>query len=225
MEDPEEDQRPLASRYSPKRFKAAFCLWYNKLDTKSQKELFSYGPEDFDLEWCEEAKVINYIARGVTEHLKYELGLPDDEQWIVLSWIRTYLDWELFRDARQIASTAIGHEELHEMTKRAVLMLPMADLQRPRSPCPMTMEKGVFLAKPPEASPGLSPTGSDSLSPLSSYSATPPPSKKGGNWRRKLSPATPGDQQPLRVKCKPTWIPPGQTDRCNRDGPFLDGLS
>ncbi len=110
----------------------------------------------------------------MTEHLKYELGLPDDEQWVVLSWIRAYLDWELFRDMRQIASTAIRHEELHEMTKRAVLTLPMADLRRPRSPRPMTMEKGVFLAKPPEASPGPSPTGSDSLSPLSSYSATPP---------------------------------------------------
>ncbi len=110
----------------------------------------------------------------MTEHLKYELGLPDDKQWVVLSWIQAYLDWELFRDARQIASTAIGHEELHEMTKRAVLTLPMADLRRPRSPHPMTVEKGVFLAKPPEASPGPSPTGSDSLSPLSSYSATPP---------------------------------------------------
>ncbi len=110
----------------------------------------------------------------MTEHLKYELGLPDDEQWVVLSWIRAYLDWELFRDARQIVSTAIGHEELHKMTKRAVLMLPMADLRRPRSPRPMTMEKGVFLAEPPEVSPGLSPTGSDSLSPLSSYSAMPP---------------------------------------------------
>ncbi len=110
----------------------------------------------------------------MTKHLKYELGLPDDEQWVVLSWIRAYLVWELFRDARQIASTAIGHKELHEMTKRVVLMLPMADLRRPWSPRPMTMEKGVFLAKPPEASPGLSPTGSNSLSPLSSYSATPP---------------------------------------------------
>ncbi len=174
MEDPEEDQQPLASRYSPKRFEAAFCLWYNKLDTKSQRELFSYGPEDFNPERCEEAKVVNYIARGATEHLKYELGLPDDEQWVVLSWIQAYLDWELFHDARQIASTAIGHKELHEMTKRVVLMLPMVDLWRPRSPRPMTMEKGVFLAKPPEASPGPSPTGSNSLSPLSSYSATPP---------------------------------------------------
>ena len=60
------------------------------------------------------------------------------------------------------------------MTKRVVLTLPMADLRRPRSPCPMTMEKGVFLAKPPEVSPGPSLTGSDSLSPLSSYSAMPP---------------------------------------------------
>ncbi len=50
MEDPEEDQRPLVSRYSPKSFEAAFCLWYNKLDTKSQRELFSYSPEDFDPE-------------------------------------------------------------------------------------------------------------------------------------------------------------------------------
>ncbi len=171
MEDSEEDQQPLASRYSPKCFEATFCLWYLKLDIKSQRELFSYGPEDFDLEHYGEARVINYIARGVTEHLKYELGLPDDEQWIVLSWIWTYLDWELFHDARQIASTAIGHEELHEMTKRAVLMLPMADFRRPD---PMTMEKGIFLAKPPEVSPGLSPTGSNSLSPLSSHSATPP---------------------------------------------------
>ncbi len=50
MEDPEENQQPLVSWYSPKRFEAAFCLWYNKLDTKSQRELFSYGPEDFDPE-------------------------------------------------------------------------------------------------------------------------------------------------------------------------------
>ncbi len=92
-------------------------MWYLKLDTKSQRELFSYGPEDFDLKQCEEARVINYIARGVTEHLKYELGLPDDEQWIVLRCVRTYLDWELFRDARQIASTAIRHEELHKMMR------------------------------------------------------------------------------------------------------------
>ncbi len=177
MEDPEEDQQPLASQYSPKCFEAAFCLWYLKLDTKSQRELFSYSPEDFDLEQYEEARVVNYIARGVTEHLKYKLGLPDDEQWIVLSWIRTYLDWELFCDVRQIASTAIGHEELHKMTKRAVLMLPMADLRRP---CPMTMEKGIFLVKPPEVSPGPSPTRPDSLSPLSSHSATPPSIQEEG---------------------------------------------
>ncbi len=113
-------------------------------------------------------------AQNLHKHLKYKLGLPDDKQWVVLSWIRTYLDWEWFRDVRQIASTAIGHEELHEMTKRAVLMLPMVDLWRPRSPRPMTMEKGTFLAKPLEASPGPSPTGSDSLSPLSSNSAMPP---------------------------------------------------
>ncbi len=69
MEDPEEDQRPLASQYSPKRFEATSCLWYLKLDTKSQRELFSYGPEDFDLEHYGEARVVNYIARGVTEHL------------------------------------------------------------------------------------------------------------------------------------------------------------
>ncbi len=62
MEDPEEDRQPLASRYSPKRFEAAFCLWYHKLDTKSQRELFSYSPKDFDLEQCEEARVVNYIA-------------------------------------------------------------------------------------------------------------------------------------------------------------------
>ncbi len=171
MGDPEEDQQPLASQYSPKCFEAAFCLWYLKLDTKSQRELFSYGPADFDLKQGEEVRVINYISRGVTEHLKYELGLPDDEQWIVLRWIRTYLDWELFRDARQIASTAIGHEELHKMTKRAVLTLPMADLQRPR---PMTIKGGIFLAEPPDATPGLSPARSDSLSPLSSHLATPP---------------------------------------------------
>ncbi len=111
------------------------------------------------------------MARGVTEHLKYELGLPDNEQWIVLKWIQTYLDWELFRDARQIASTAIGHEELHEMTKRAILTLPMSDLQRPR---PMTIERGIFLADPPEPTPRPSPTGSNSLSPLLNYSAMPP---------------------------------------------------
>ncbi len=64
MEDPEEDQRPLASRYAPKCFEAAFCLWYLKLDMKSQRELFLYGPCDFDREQDEEAKTINYIARG-----------------------------------------------------------------------------------------------------------------------------------------------------------------
>ena len=48
MEDFEEEQCPLASRYSPKRFEAAFCLWYLKLDSKSQKDLFTYGPKNFE---------------------------------------------------------------------------------------------------------------------------------------------------------------------------------
>ncbi len=129
------------------------------------------SPHDFDREQDGETKTINYIARGVTEHVKYELGLFDNQQWIVLKWIQTYLDWELFCNARQIASTAIGHEELHEMTKRAVLTVPMSDLQKPR---PMTMESRIFLADPPEPTPRLSLARSDSLSPLSSYSAMPP---------------------------------------------------
>ncbi len=66
---------------------------------------------------------------------------------------------------------AIGHEELHEMTKRAVLTVPMLDLQKPH---PMTIEGGIFLADPPVPTPRPSPARSDSLSPLSSYSATPP---------------------------------------------------
>ena len=171
MEDFEEEQRPLASRYSPKRFVAAFCLWYLKLDSKSQRDLFSYGPDNFECGPGEETRTVNYVARGVTEHLKYELGLPGNEQWIVLKWIQAYLDWELFRDARQLASTAISHEELHEMSKRAILTLPMAEL---RKSCPMTIEGGIFLADPPAPTPEPSPTGSDSLSPLSSRSAMPP---------------------------------------------------
>ncbi len=122
--------------------------------------------------WAEEEhKTVNYVARGVTEHLKYELGLPEDEQWIVLKWIQTYLDWELFRDARQLASTAIGHEELHEMSERAILTLPMAELRESR---PVPIERGVFLAGLPVPTPKPSPTGSDTLSSLSSCSVMPP---------------------------------------------------
>ncbi len=161
----------MASRYDPQHFQAAFCLWYLKLDSKCQKDLFVYSPKHFEYRPDEEAKTINYVVRGVTEHLKYELGLPANEQWIVLKWIQTYLDWELFRDARQIASMAIGHEELHEMTKRAVQTRPTENLWKPR---PMTIEGGIFLAGPSAPTPGPSPAGSDSLLPLSSRSATPP---------------------------------------------------
>ncbi len=184
MEDFEEEQRPLASRYSPKRFEAAFCLWYLKLDSKSQKDLFSYGPDNFEYGPNEEARTVNYVTRGVMGHLKYELGLPGNEQWIVLKWIQAYLDWELFRDVRQVASKAIGHKELHEMSKRAILMLPMMELWRPR---PITIEGGIFLADPPAPTPGPSPAGSDSLSPLSSHSATPPPTLGEDNEGRKAA--------------------------------------
>ncbi len=188
MEDFEEEQRPLASKYSPKRFEAAFCLWYFKLDSKSQRDLFSYGPDNFECGPDEEAKTVNYVAWGVTEHLKYELGLPENEQWIVLKRIQAYLDWELFRDARQLASTAIGHEELHEMSKRAILTCPMAELW---GPCPMTIERGVFLADPPAPTPGPSPAGSDSLSPLSSHSTMPPSTPEDDNKGRKATACDP----------------------------------
>ena len=191
MKDFEEEQRPLASRYSPKRFEAAFCLWYLKLDSKSQRDLFSYGPDNFECGPGEETRTVNYVARGVTEHLKYELGLPGNEQWIVLKWIQAYLDWELFRDARQLASTAIGHEELHEMLKRAILMLPMAELQGPR---PMTIEGGIFLADPPAPTPEPSPTGSDSLSPLSSRSAMPPSTSEEDNRGKEVAARDPRRQ-------------------------------
>ncbi len=92
--------------------------------------------------YAEDSRTVNYIARGVTEHLKYELGLKSNEQWIVMKWIQTFLDWEMFRDARQVASATIDHEELHEMTKRAVLTVPMADLWKPR---PMMIEGGIFI--------------------------------------------------------------------------------
>lgn len=60
------------------------------------------------------------------------------------------------------------------MTKRAVLTIPMADLQKPR---PMTMEKGITMEGSQRPTPGPSLTGSDSLSPLSSCSAMPPSTK------------------------------------------------
>ncbi len=208
MEDFEEEQRPLASRYSPKRFKAAFCLWYLKLDSKSQKDLFSYGPDNFEYGPNEETRTINYIARGVTEHLKYELGLPENEQWIVLKWIQAYLDWELFRDVRQVASTAISHEELHEMSKRAILTLPMAELQRPHL---MTIEGRIFLADPPAPTPGLSPAGSDSLSPLSSHSATPPPPLGEDNKGRKAATRDPRRQATV-TRQTPTVPDPSRAD-------------
>ena len=161
----------MASRYDPQCFQAAFCLWYLKLDSKSQNDLFSYGPAHFEYGPDEETKTVNYVARGVTEHLKYELGLPENEQWIVLKWIQAHLDWELFWDARQIASTAISHDELHEMMKRAIITRPTANLRKPR---PMAVEGGIFLAAPPVSTPRSSPAGSDSLPTLSSRSATPP---------------------------------------------------
>ncbi len=208
MEDFEEEQRPLASRYSPKRFEAAFCLWYLKLDSKSQKDLFSYVPNNFEYEPDEETKTINYVARGVTEHLKYELGLPENEQWIVLKWIQAYLDWELFQDVRQVTSTAIGHEELHEMSKRAILTLPMAELWRP---CPMTIEGGIFLANPLAPTPGPSPAGSDSLSSLSSHSAMPPPTSGEDNKGRKATARDPRRQAAV-TRQTPTVLDPSGAD-------------
>ena len=62
MGDLEEEQRPLASRYDPQRFQAAFCLWYLKLDSKSQNDLFSYGPAHFEYGPDEETKTVNYVA-------------------------------------------------------------------------------------------------------------------------------------------------------------------
>ncbi len=161
------------------------------MDSKSQKDLFSYGPNNFEYGPDEETKTINYVARGVTEHLKYELGLPENEQWIVLKWIQAYLDWELFRDVRQVASMAIGHKELHEMSKRAIVTLPMAELWRP---CPMTIEGGIFLADPLAPTPEPSPTGSNSLSPLSSHSAMPPPTSGEDNKGRKAAARDPRRQ-------------------------------
>ncbi len=121
--------------------------------------------------YAEDSRTVNYIARGVTEHLKYELGLKSDEQWIVMKWIQTFLDWEMFCNARQVASVTIDHEELHKMTKRAVLTVPMADLRKPH---PMTIEGGIFMEEPSRPTPRPSPTGSDSLSTLSSCSVMPP---------------------------------------------------
>ena len=212
MEDFEEEQRPLASRYSPKRFEAAFCLWYLKLDSKSQRDLFSYGPDNFECGPGEETRTVNYVARGVTEHLKYELGLPGNEQWIVLKWIQAYLDWELFRDARQLASTAIGHEELHEMLKRAILMLPMAELQGPR---PMTIEGGIFLADPPAPTPEPSPTGSDSLSPLSSRSATPPSTSEEDNRGKEVAAHNPRRQAAIARQTQTVSDPSGADGPCH----------
>ncbi len=211
MEDFEEEQQPLASRYSPKRFKAVFCLWYLKLDSKSQKDLFSYSPDNFEYRPNKETRTVNYVARGVMEHLKYELGLPENEQWIVLKWIQAYLDCKLFQDVRQVASTAIGHEELHEMSKRAILMLPMAELRRP---CPMTIEGGIFLADPPAPTPGLSPARSDSLSPLSSRLAMPPPTLGEDNEERKAAAHDPRRQAAV------TQQAPAVPDPSGADGPL-----
>ncbi len=82
-----------------------------------------------------------------------------------MSWIKSFLDWEMFHDTRQVASMTIGHEELHEMTKRAVLTVPGPDVPNPH---PMTIEGGIFIEEQPGPTPGPSPTGSDSLSTLSS---------------------------------------------------------
>ncbi len=211
MEDFEEEHRPLASRYSPKRFEAALCLWYIKLDSKSQKDLFTYGPKNFECGPEEEHKTVNYVARGVTEHLKYELGLPEDEQWIVLKWIQTYLDWELFRDARQLASTAIGHEELHEMSERAILTLPMTELRESRS---VPIKRGVFLAGLPAPTPEPSPTGSDTLSSLSSCSVTPPSTTEEDNRQKKAAARDPRRQTAITRQTQTVLDPSGAA------GPF-----
>ncbi len=171
MDDAEEDSRPLESQYSPKHFEAASCLWYMKLNPHCQEDLFTYGPLNFDPVYEEDTRTVNYIASGVTEPLNYKLGLKSDKQWIVMKWIQTFLDWELFCDAKQVASVTIGHDELHEMTKRAVLTVPMADLQKPR---PMTVEGGIVIEEPSGPTPRPSLMGSDSLSTLSSCSVTPP---------------------------------------------------
>ncbi len=211
MEDLEEEQRPLASRYDPQCFQAAFCLWYRKLDSRCQKDLFSYGPAHFEYGPDEETKTINYVARGVTEHLKYELGLPENEQWVVLKWIQAHLDWVMFRDARQIASTTISHEELHEMTKRAIITRPTVNLWKPR---PVAAEGGTFLADPPAPTPRLSPAGSNSLSPLSSHSATPPSTSGANDPGKEAVTRDPRKQAAVTRQMQTVLDPSGE------DGPF-----
>ena len=221
MDEMEEDPRPLMSRYSPKRFEAAFCLWYRKLSPHCQGDLFMYGPPNFDPAYEEDTRTVNYITRGVTEHLKYKLGLKSNEQWIMMSWIKSFLDWEMFCDTRQVASATIGHKELHKMTKRAVLTVPGPDVPNPH---PMTIEGGIFIKEQPGPTPGPSPTGSDSLSTLSSCSAMPPsiseekklsPSVQTHDPRRRT--ATPGLTQetldPSRADgpTGPQWPTPGQS--------------
>ncbi len=152
-------------------FEAAFCLWYRKLSPHCQGDLFTYGAPNFNPAYEEDTRTVNYIARGVTEHLKYKLGLKSDEQWIVMKWIQSFLDWEMFCNARQVASATIGHKELHEMTKRAVLTVPGPDVPNPH---PMTIEGGIFIKEQPGPTPEPSLMGSDSLSTLSSCSAMPP---------------------------------------------------
>ncbi len=55
-------------------------------------------------------------------------------------------------------------------------------------------EGGIFLADPPAPTPGPSPAGSDSLSPLSSHLATPPPTLGEDNEGRKAATRNPRRQ-------------------------------
>ncbi len=81
----------------------------------------------------------------------------------------------------------------------------------------MTIEGGVFLAEPLEVTPGPSPTGSDSLSPLSSHSATPPSIQGEDKLGREAVTHNPRKQtavarqmqtasDPSRVDCLIIWI-------------------
>ena len=147
----------------------------------------------------------------MTEHLKYELGLPENEQWIVLKWIQAHLDWELFWDARQIASTAISHDELHEMMKRAIITRPTANLWKPR---PTAVEGGIFLAAPPASTPRPSPARSDSLSPLSSRSAMPPSTPKANDPGKEHATRDPRKQAAVARQTQTVLDPSGA------DGPL-----
>ncbi len=87
----------------------------------------------------------------------------------------------MFCDARQAALVTIGHKELCEMTKRAVITIPTADLNKPR---PMTIEGGITMEELQQSIQECSPGNSDQLSLLLSYSVTPPSPQKGAELQR-----------------------------------------